>query len=250
MIQSTNCPSIRGKRVDFHTHILPGADDGSRSAAQSVEMLRTLSAAGVDTVVLSPHFYADGDRPERFLSRRARALDALKAALAEVDDFPVPRLIVGAEVEYFAGISAMEELPAFFLGNSPCLLLEMPHGRWTSHIIDDLIGLSRRGDCRVVLAHVERYLFDQPRETVHMLLENGVVMQSNASYFLSRMTAGKAMRMLRRGWIHLLGSDCHGTVVRPPNLGAACEKIAGRCGEGILEGMMQDARRLLCIEKK
>ncbi len=242
-------PMPCGNRVDFHTHILPGADDGSKSPEESVSMLRTLAEAGVGYVVLSPHFYAGGDRPEAFLARRERALGRLRETLASVTDFPVPALIVGAEVEYFAGISAMDMLPAFRLGDSPCLLLEMPYGRWLPHILDDVIGLCRRGDCRVVLAHVERYLFEQKPETVQMLLENGVVMQSNAAYFLGRMTSGRAVRMLRRGWIHLLGSDCHDTVMRPPNLGDACGKIARRLGEDTVDGMMQDARRLLCIEK-
>ena len=44
--------------IDFHSHILPGMDDGSKSTQESLEMLDMLRAQGVDTVAATPHFYA------------------------------------------------------------------------------------------------------------------------------------------------------------------------------------------------
>ena len=41
--------------TDFHTHILPGMDDGSRSVDESVALLELEAAQGVQRVVLSPH---------------------------------------------------------------------------------------------------------------------------------------------------------------------------------------------------
>ena len=43
--------------TDQHTHILPGMDDGSRSPEMSLELLRAEAAQGVDTVILTPHYY-------------------------------------------------------------------------------------------------------------------------------------------------------------------------------------------------
>ena len=45
--------------VDFHTHILPGIDDGSKSQDESLAMLRVESEQNIDRVVLTPHFYAE-----------------------------------------------------------------------------------------------------------------------------------------------------------------------------------------------
>ena len=39
--------------VDFHTHILPKMDDGSRSSEESVAMLRMLAGQGIKRVVLT-----------------------------------------------------------------------------------------------------------------------------------------------------------------------------------------------------
>ena len=40
--------------IDFHSHILPGMDDGSKSTQESLEMLDMLRAQGVDTVAATP----------------------------------------------------------------------------------------------------------------------------------------------------------------------------------------------------
>lgn len=34
--------------IDFHSHVLPGIDDGSRNIETSIEMLRLSRNAGVD----------------------------------------------------------------------------------------------------------------------------------------------------------------------------------------------------------
>ena len=44
------------RRVDFHSHILPGVDDGSRSVEESLEMLRAEARQGIGTVVATPPF--------------------------------------------------------------------------------------------------------------------------------------------------------------------------------------------------
>ena len=237
-------PLYDGGRIDFHTHVLPCVDDGSRSVHESVQMVRTLAASGVTGIVLTPHFYPSIDSPEAFTVRRTAALAKLKDALASAD-FAVPTLSPGAEIEYFEGVSVIAEHPELRIGRSGCILLEMPMGRWSSYIVDDILDLCAAGYCRVILAHVERYLFDQPRSTVNALLENGVLMQSNASFFTDRRTSGKAIRALKKGLIHLLGTDAHNMTVRPPNLGEACSVIEERAGKEIAQEIMQGARYLL-----
>ena len=57
--------------IDLHTHILPKMDDGASSSDLSLEMLRMEAEQGVDTVVLTPHFYREKEDPSSFLQRRA-----------------------------------------------------------------------------------------------------------------------------------------------------------------------------------
>ena len=42
--------------IDFHSHILPGIDDGSKSVEMSLQMIEALSAQGVDTICATSHF--------------------------------------------------------------------------------------------------------------------------------------------------------------------------------------------------
>ena len=232
-------------RIDFHTHILPQVDDGSQSIEESLQMIKALRASGVGCIVLTPHFYAQRDNPEQFLERRDNAFAKLKAAVLKDPDISDIHLIPGAEIEYFAGITCMSDYPGLKLGKTPCLLVEMPHGTWTSRMIDDLLQLNNQSNCRVVIAHVERYLFEQKKDIIHILLENGIIMQSNTSFFLDRRSVRLAVKMLKKGFIHLLGSDCHGMTVRPPNIGEACEVITKRLGEDVLDDMMLEAYDLL-----
>ncbi|MCD8379114.1 MAG: histidinol-phosphatase, partial [Lachnospiraceae bacterium] len=44
--------------IDFHSHFLPGLDDGSKSVEESLEMLALSWESGVDRIVATPHFYA------------------------------------------------------------------------------------------------------------------------------------------------------------------------------------------------
>lgn len=50
---------------DIHCHILPGVDDGARDLSASLEMLEAAKAAGVTSIVCTPHCrdpYFDFDR--------------------------------------------------------------------------------------------------------------------------------------------------------------------------------------------
>ena len=42
--------------IDFHNHVLPGADDGSKSMEMTLNMLRTASSQGIKTIVNTIHF--------------------------------------------------------------------------------------------------------------------------------------------------------------------------------------------------
>ena len=51
----------KNKIIDFHAHILPGADHGSRDVKTTKAQLEMLAGAGVKAVVATPHFYPQKD---------------------------------------------------------------------------------------------------------------------------------------------------------------------------------------------
>lgn len=215
--------------IDFHSHILPGIDDGAASVEDSLALLSTLSKQGVKRVAATPHFYAHMDSPERFLEKRAAAAESLELSLTS----KLPEIKLGAEVFYYSGISRMEQIHKLCLEGTPMLLLEMPMSSWSASMVKEIVELNCSRGVHVVLAHIERYLSLVRDEFWDDLLQNGVMMQVNASFFLSRLTRGKAVKMLRRGKIHFLGSDCHNMETRPPRIGKAAEYIRRKAGSAL-----------------
>lgn len=208
--------------VDFHTHILPGIDDGSSCVEQSLEMLQLMQRQGITKVVATPHFYANHDSPRRFLARRAAAAERLMAALPQ----DAPQIYFGAEVHYFEGISDCEVLSELAIGDTKLVLVEMPAAPWRSRMLQELQGIFHKQGLTPVIAHIDRYItplrtYGIPEE----LLRLPVLVQANAGFFIHRSTRSMALRMLRSDRIHLLGSDCHNTDTRKPNLGDALKII-------------------------
>lgn len=227
--------------IDFHSHVLPNVDDGSRSVEESIQLLKMLAKQGAKTVCATPHFIAVDESPEAFFIKRQKALDAL---LPELSD-DLPEIRVGAEVLYFSGISHLKGLSRFCIEGTRFLLLEMPFSVWNEHIVKEVLELSCSGEFQLILAHIERYLPDMPKELFSQLLEYDVIMQSNASFFLNFRTKRKALKMLRDGEIHLIGSDCHNIRSRHPKLAAARAVISRKLSEEFLEFYDERAQRFL-----
>lgn len=210
--------------IDFHTHVLPMMDDGSDSIETSLEMLRLSKAQGVDAVVATPHFYANDEYPGDFLRRRDRSLQQLQEAMAQSGE-AYPQLLVGAEVLYFPGIGDAEEIPQLKIQGTNAILVEPPMAPWRDSMLDEIASLAGHG-CQPVIAHVDRYMrLLGEDDLIDRALDRGMLVQVNASYFLYHKTQRAAFRNLKKGKIHVIGSDCHDLESRAPNLMEA-EKAA------------------------
>ena len=232
--------------VDFHSHILPGIDDGSESVAESLAMLRLSAEQGVTHAVATPHFYPDQDTPRKFLRRRDRAETALRQEMAK--HRALPELIMGAEVRFFRGMSEAEELNLLTIGASPFLLVEMPPVPWSEEMYRELEEIYRKREITPVIAHIDRYLSPLgSRKSLRRLMELPVLIQANGEFFLNWKTEALAFGMLKAGQIHLLGSDCHNLKTRKPNLGPALERIVRKLGEEAPEDIRQYEHEILGV---
>ena len=227
--------------IDWHSHILPAVDDGSRDTAESISLLNMQVSQGISTVIATPHFYANDETVASFLERRKQALELLKSELPE----GAPEIRLGAEVKYYQGISRMADLKDLRIEGSKLLLLEMPMSHWTEYMVRELIELSGKSSIKIVLAHVERYFHLQKQAVWDRLFENGILAQVNASFFHSFATKRKAIALLQEGSIQLIGSDCHGVTSRPPQIDKAFEVIRKKLGDEYLNQMNEYGYSLL-----
>ncbi|MBQ8797318.1 MAG: hypothetical protein IJZ56_03890 [Oscillospiraceae bacterium] len=226
--------------IDLHTHILPKMDDGSKSVEETAQLLQLLRQQGVTTVVATPHFYAQ-ETPEAFLERRRVSVEMISSLVEGA-----PALLLGAEVAYFSGMGSCDALESLQIGQSKLLLVEMPFSDWTERMVEDICEIPVQLGLIPVLAHINRYpgklQFPKYKDK---LLRSGVYFQCNAEAFLTLKTRRWALDLMKRGYIHFLGSDCHNLASRPPKLDEARAVIEKKLGKGFLEDLDREAQYLL-----
>ncbi len=230
--------------VDFHSHILPGIDDGSRSLEESLAMLRMAGEQGIRHMIATPHFYPQHDTPARFLEKRDAAAARLREEMARHGD--LPQVSLGAEVYFFYGISESEALSQLTICGKRCILIEMPFISWTDEMYRELESIYTQRGITPIIAHIDRYI--RPWNThgiLRRLAQLPVLVQANAEFFLEKGVASMAMRMLRADQIHLLGSDCHNLSTRKPGLGIAIEQIRHKLGDEPIKRIQQYENEVL-----
>ena len=242
--------------IDFHIHILPGVDDGSKNSEMSIAMLHMEYEQGVDTIVATPHFYAHHASVHHFLEKRQKAYDRLQQAIAEDGSSSISKMqiIPGAEVYYFSGMGSAAEIPKLCVADTNTILVEMPFEQWTDAVYRDLKALIEKQHLQVVLVHIERYPeFQKSMSTWERIFsELPVTAQINTGSFLKKggiFTRDKK-RKFALNWIAahpgtILGSDAHNITSRCPNIGAGRAAIEKQAGTEILRAADEAAGKLL-----
>lgn len=190
--------------IDLHSHLLPSVDDGSRSVAQSVKVMKDMAAHGVTDVCLTPHLRASqlngpppGTHEEAFAALAATAPSA-------------PRLHRGAEVMLDRPLPVGgTQLRRFTIGGTRWLLVEFP--RMVAYdTVSIALGRVVKAGLLPLLAHPERYTCCSP-EAVGRWREMGAAMQVDATTLLSPQSRGQRARALvAAGLADILAADNHG----------------------------------------
>jgi protein-tyrosine phosphatase len=143
--------------VDLHSHWVASIDDGCRTEADGIALLRGLHDAGFSTVVATPHM-----RPGMFDNDRASlraAYDAMAEARrrAGVDGAKLPEVHLASEHflddTVFHRLTHGEALP--YPGGGAALV-ELPTDVFPLRLAHRFVDLRRSG-VTPVLAHPERY---------------------------------------------------------------------------------------------
>lgn len=192
-------------QIDFHAHILPGADHGSRNVETSLKQLQLARAAGIDRIIATPHFYPAHDTAEAFLARRERTF----ARLQEADEQHAREVLKGAEVHLCAGLHHMKDLDQFCVEGTSVLLLELPMDFSIDPYVTTLDGLLYERKLTVVLAHIDRYA----TQHIEFLLDSGFLGQLNAASFCHIRTKKRSLQWAERPEVVAFGSDIHGTEI-------------------------------------
>ena len=190
--------------IDLHSHLLPAVDDGSRTVAQSVKVMKEMAGHGVTDVCLTPHLRAGqlAGAPPR---SHDDAFEALQAAAP-----PLPRLHRGAEVMLDRPLPVGgESLRRCTIGGSRSILVEFP--RMVAYdTVTIALGRVVDAGLQPLLAHPERYTCCSP-DAVARWRELGARMQVDATTLLFTQSRGQRARALvAAGLADILAADNHG----------------------------------------
>ncbi len=195
--------------IDFHTHILPNIDDGSRSIEETFNLIEEARKAGFDQIVLTPH-YMEGYY-ETDVAEREVWLDAISKNLF-IKNFD-GKLYLGNEI-YMSDhiINLLENAKASTINNTSYVLFELPLNAEPLNLYDVIYQMLQY-KIVPVLAHPERYSFMQKEpELIYDLVQKGVLLQSNYGSIIGQYgNKAKSLvkKMFENNLVHFLGSDVH-----------------------------------------
>ncbi|MBR5236448.1 MAG: hypothetical protein IKW06_03655 [Clostridia bacterium] len=229
------------RTVDFHTHILPGIDDGAADVETARKLLCSQKQQGVDVVVATPHCYKHQSY-RAFVEKREKALQQVMESGGE--DFP--EIILGAEVELYCGLSERQNVRKLCIENTDYMLIEMPFTYWNDWFYDELDLLESRHGIKPIIAHLDRYIPGSAQiRYFHKMLERDALIQINAGALLRFGDRQVVKKLLAQNAFTVLGTDCHDLKKRNCNFNAARRVLQSRFKGNLFEKLMENADRIL-----
>lgn len=206
--------------TDWHSHVLPGVDDGVRHLDESLLILDRLAQLGVGRLWLTPHVMEDvPNTPTALRERFATVFAQYQAASPAIE----LRLAAENMLDNLFD-TRLEEGNVLPIGrDGDHLLVETSYFTPPSDFYDKIKRTFAAG-FYPVLAHPERYVYME-RHHYRRLLDMGVKFQLNL-YSLTGMyglpAQKKAQDLLSRGAYTLLGTDTHRLSQLEKALAAPC----------------------------
>ena len=236
--------------IDFHSHILPNIDDGSRSIEETFNLIKEAKNVGFDAIVSTSHYmenYYETDTPEREVWVNA-IYENLQAKNIDI------RLYLGNEIYLSENIiNLLENGKASTINDTSYVLFEMPLNAEPMNLYDLVYQMLQ---CKLVpvLAHPERYSFVQKDpELIYDLIQKGVLMQANYGSIIGQY-GEKAKIIVKKFFenrmIHFLGSDVHRQNTIYPRIPEILSILNDLIGEEKLEELTNTNPALVLKNKR
>jgi protein-tyrosine phosphatase len=238
------------RRIDVHSHMLPGIDDGCEDIEQSLESIARLQAYGYVGSVCTPHIW-----PELFPGNTPSHIQGLTIQLQrelEARDIDY-RLWPGGELRLFKGaIKWLQQHGVPTLAGTRYVLCDLWEDRWPRHADQTLDYLLEEG-YTPILAHPERMNLDGKLPTqLDRLAERSVLLQGNFNCFTGvegPLAAERVRRFLHEDRYSLMAMDMHRPEVLDTRI-EGLEIMAEEFGVAEVDRLTDQApRRLLGLDE-
>ena len=232
-------------RIDVHSHLLPGLDDGCRTAEESVACAKLLVANGYTHSFCTPHVWPS--LPDNNVTAIARQTTRLQATL---DDAGVPlRVIPGGEISLRPETpdTALDAVVSFGMLRK-FVLIDLWADRLPDFFAPAINWLQQTG-VKVVLAHPERMAAVQREpELADRFAELDLLLQGNLQCLSDppgSATRRTVERFLLEGRYFLLATDLHNLSSLPMRL-EGLKRAADLVGAATVDRLtIENPRQLL-----
>lgn len=224
-------------RIDIHSHLLPGIDDGCESLEDVFYSVRRLKQAGFVGTICTPHLW-----PQLFPDNTPRQVAQWTQLLAQrlAEENLDYRIWPGGELRLYKGaIAWMEEQGVPTLADSNCVLCDFWEDRWPRWVTKTLDWLLEQG-YTPILAHPERLgTIKNLEDHLDTITRQGVLLQGNTRSLTGEegYLADQRMRQwLTQGRYTFVALDMH----RPDTLDARLDGITlmrDSFGDAMLDDM-------------
>jgi protein-tyrosine phosphatase len=225
---------------DIHCHILPGVDDGPKDMNETFRMLYIAYEEGIRIIVATPH-YITGDN--RVTSEKI--ISIFHELNQEIINSGIQlTMILGNELLFSTDmISALDRGDALSIDGTRYILVEFPTNASYKDIWNGL-NCCVFGGYIPILAHVERYqsLF-KDISLVEEFIHLGAYIQMNLSCIPGKLfgpATGFCHKLLKKDWVHFLGTDAHGAYDRVPKVKDGVEYLRKKFGENKVRKLLWD----------
>jgi protein-tyrosine phosphatase len=226
-------------RIDVHSHLLPGIDDGCKTMEESLACAARMVEAGYTHSFCTPHIWPS--LPGNTVSSIPPATGALQAALAEagigLTVMPGGENNLRTQTPTIPG----KELVTYGMAGK-YLLFDFWADRLPPFFEAGLAHYQSQG-FTAILAHPERLnLVQRDPDIVERFEEMGLLLQGNLQCFSDPRGADTrrcAERFLAEDRYFMLGSDLHGLATLDCRL-AGLERVAELVDEATLWRLMRD----------
>lgn len=203
-------------KIDIHTHVLPGIDDGAKDWDTCLEMLARSAACGVKKVIATPH-YAPWMQKSSTKEIEALCLQAEKKLL-EKHGISMD-IYCGNEIYYsMDAIQNLREGKILTLAGSKYILVEF-ESRTSYQVFCRAVKEFRDAGYIPIIAHMERYECLRQASKMQELKDMGALFQMNVEAFqggLFDRDSRWSKRCLMEEQVDFLASDMHGLHKRTP----------------------------------
>ena len=235
--------------IDLHTHLLWDWDDGPDDLYQARAMCRLAAKDGTKTIGLTPHIFR--------MTRHHDDLDILRRRMVEFETEMQSADIGlefhwGAEVFVHAEVVRAIEKYRFTIDQTSYVFLEFASDGVPVGAANMLAQLLGRGFVPII-SHPERNRgFAARPELLFEFVSMGCVAQITASSLtgeLGREVRATAGLFMANNLVHIIASDAHRTIGRPPGLSRAVEAATKIVGERKARAMVTEIPRAILDNK-